>query len=187
MRKVSSPRRYIRVPDSLYIGKMAREVWKVRPKFDIRETEGTTEFVFRLKFNIPKRIKDSHEAAYQFLFRDTRADWKRTFKLAYSRTRHGGKKAKRQFDILLYKVFVQALVILAKKAKASGELYADLIKLEPTLLAVESLERLFLQARAEQFQDRRSRRIEVVQLHNEIEAQLAKLLCNTQPVRASTS
>lgn len=138
MRKVSSPRRYIRVPDSLYIGKMAREVWKVRPKFDIRETEGTTEFVFRLKFNIPKRIKDSHEAAYEFLFTDTRADWKRTFKLAYSRTRHGGKKAKRQFDILLYKVFVQALVILAEKAKASGELYADLIKLEPTLLVVES-------------------------------------------------
>ena len=98
MKKVSSPRRFVRVPGSVYIGKMAREVWKVRPKFDIRETEGTTEFVFRLKFNIPKRIKDSHEAAYQFLFRDTRADWKRTFKLAYSRTRHGGKKAKRQFD-----------------------------------------------------------------------------------------
>jgi hypothetical protein len=115
--------RFPRYPTAGDIGNMAKRIWK-RPKFKFRQTHDSTEFIFTLPFNVPKKIKKKAPALYYLLFDPKRTPFGKilvqAYRAAYSERTN---KARDLCDRALYKVFAESLAILFEEADRTEGLY----------------------------------------------------------------
>src|SRR5580658_421120 len=117
--KPSSPiQRFSRYPFATDIGEMAKKMWK-RPKFRVEENANETEFIFRLKFNIPRKIKKKEVAFHALLCDPNRTPLRRALKQAYRDASYGSENAEDLCERALFRVFAGSLAILFKEANDS--------------------------------------------------------------------
>jgi hypothetical protein len=115
--------RFRRNPTASDVGELAKRIWK-RPKFRVLQTSRATEFVFRLRFNIHKKIRKKQLASYLLLFkrygdRRNQKTLRRALKQAYRSGHYASVRLRDQADRVLFRVLVEALTILFEEAKQS--------------------------------------------------------------------
>ena len=108
------PMRFPRYAGDKEIAPAANRVWR-NPRFKARCHKDKTELAFCLPFSIPRRLKRKAPAVFHRLFDGEYAGLASALVLAYRQTEHEGKPIKKRIDLLLRKVFVEALEILKVK------------------------------------------------------------------------
>ena len=113
-RAKEQPMRFPRYADNREIAPAANSVWR-NPRFKARCHKDKTELVFCLAFSIPRRLKRNDPAVFHRLFDEKYAGLASALVAAYRRTTHEGKPLKQRVELLLRKMFVEALEILKAK------------------------------------------------------------------------
>lgn len=114
--------RFPRYPTADDIGNLAKKIWK-RPKFRVRQTHDSTEFIFSLGFNVPKKIKDKEQPSYYLLFDPKRTAFGKALIQAYREAYSGKNKARDLCERALYRVFAESMAILFEEAYRNKGLY----------------------------------------------------------------
>lgn len=119
--------RFPRSPTAEYIGNLAKKIWK-RPKFRVKQTSDSTEFIFSLTFNVIKKIKKRELASYYLLFDPKRTDLTKALVQAYKKSYSGSKKVRKLCEWALYKVFAESLGILFEEAGRTEGSYKGILR-----------------------------------------------------------
>lgn len=128
----SPVRRFPRIPTAEDVGQAMTEIWRT-PEFLVRQTDSGTEFVFRLGFCVPERIREKELAVFTMLFSGSRSiDWERELQQAYARGEYKGTRLKSLLPEGIRRICVVALSEIFERAKTSGDPYAERLKGEQT-------------------------------------------------------
>jgi hypothetical protein len=128
MPKRNTPiKRFPRIPKSFDCGKVTRLVWQT-PEFEVRQTDNSTEFVHRLGFLVPERVRTKQVATFTMLFSTQTIDIKSELEGAYARASYKGIPVARLVDTALRSVLTEALSEIFMKAKKSKDPHAKYMK-----------------------------------------------------------
>jgi hypothetical protein len=118
------PKRFPRLPKGQEVATLAQLVW-TQPEFELRLTKKQmTEFVFRIP--APGDLRKEQPALYRVLLGPKGADWGRALSVAYWKSKSGKKSVREYINILLYRVFNDALKMLFEQTWNVDEKYADI-------------------------------------------------------------
>ncbi len=113
-------KRWPRYPGAETTGNLAKKIWK-RPRFRVKLTSDSTQFVFSLKYDLRKKIKKKNSALYHVLFDPKRTSLSEALIQAYGTAKSGQNKARDLCERALYKIFGESLAILFEEAdRAQG-------------------------------------------------------------------
>jgi len=128
MPKRNTPiKRFPRIPKSPDCGKVTRLVWQT-PEFEVRQPDNSTEFVHRLGFLVPERVRTKQVATFTMLFSTQTIDIKSELEGAYARASYKGIPVARLVDRALRSVLTEALSEIFMKAKKSKDPHAKYMK-----------------------------------------------------------
>lgn len=113
-------RRFPRLPNAFDSGKTTRRIWKT-PVFEFRPVGNETEFVYRLPFLIPERIREKHIPTFVMLFESQSIDLKAEVESAYPKTKYRGKSVAKLIGGSLRAVVNTAIAEVFMKAKQSKD------------------------------------------------------------------
>jgi hypothetical protein len=117
------PRRFVRLPGRKDLAETIQRVWK-NPDFSPREVNGATEFVFSVPIQL--RFQEFAERDYEILFHSKNIRWVDALTLSYRKSR-----VQNAINTALYKVFSEAVLLLASDTSRLSEDYAEFKKNHP--------------------------------------------------------
>jgi hypothetical protein len=109
-----------RIPKAPDCGEVTRRIWK-SPDFYVRPLDNSTEFVHRLSFLIPDRVRKKQLASFMMLFSAQTIDIKSELEAAYSRATYKGMSVPHLIDSALRSVLTEAMAQIFIKAKDSKD------------------------------------------------------------------
>jgi hypothetical protein len=120
-------KRFPRIPKSPDCGKVTRLIWK-SPDFYVRPIDNSTEFVHRLGFLIPDRVREKQLASFMMLFSAQTIDICKELETAYRTATYKGMTVARLIDGALRSVLTEAMTEIFMKAKKSNDPFAKFME-----------------------------------------------------------
>ena len=125
--KPKSPRRFPRIPTAIDAGKTTGLIWR-STDFSVREVDNSTEFIHRLPFLIPDKIRSKQIGTFTMLFRSQSINVGEELEKAYPKTTYKGILVSQLIDRALRSVLNKTMAEIFMKAKESNDPHAKYLR-----------------------------------------------------------